>query len=857
MFNKKYLAATAFLLAAPTAYVAYANTTVFSLTDHVAGLSGVLDEAALQHPLQRAGGPTVTATDDGLLVSGRTESWHAMDLLRDFSGSPLQVGDTITLSGMIFDAPAGTEMILGGAESPWNWAANTSVEGTEGFTLSLTLTDDHLNDNQFVRFRVQTNGSGQNADFLISQLEVTRDGDAPAAVIPTAPVMPPAPVAPTAPDALYQGAGPGAAAIADVTFTPLFTVNFDEDTFADYLEAGAQMSGEVGTIAGTQAFRLANTTGDFTSGNGNYLNFVLPESIPAGTYVRISWDVWVPASENPDFVPGSMGPGINLNGQFGAGFAQPTNDQDSGRTIALDEWVTTTTEFMVSHELDAAAIDNIIFRFRTNDNVSQPSVLYLDNIVIETGGLADVVTPEWDLSLPSLQALFADHFLVGNIYPTTGIMNQFDTRAAFLHHFNSVTAENWHKPDFIAGPNARSTRPTADEFTFTQADSIMAWAIENDLNLVGHALFWHSQTPNWFFQDEAGQPLTRAQAIDNMHFYVSTLAEHWTANGMIDHIYSWDVFNEAVHSGGGTWSGDLDDWQAGDWRTQMRGNPATGGAGGQSGWWDAFANGYDAAAGEHPSDFIWYAFYFARQYFPNSVLYYNDYNEEIPAKRNAIGQMVEQINARWAEHPSYDGRLLIERIGMQSHYHLRGWTSNFDNVRPAIERFVATGAGVSITELDITITGFGGFTATEAEIPGLIAEQAEAFARLFGYYLEFADHIHRVTLWGLSDTQSWRAVGQPLLFDGQFEAKPAFHAIVDVANNWTSTTPVTAPVTDSQVLLREHVEALGATLTWEPTTRTATVTLDDVTAEFTIGVNAELVNGRSMVQLSQLADLFN
>ena len=586
------------------------------------------------------------------------------------------------------------------------------------------------------------------------------------------------------PDALYQGAGPGAMVLATAEFVPLFSVDFENDVLVENLSIGSQMTGGVTTINGAQAMRLENVTGDFTSGNGNFLNFHLPESIPANTYVRISWDVFVPSAENPDFVPGAMGPGISLNGQFGSAFAQPTNDQDSGRSIATDEWVNTTTEFMVSSELSGAAIHNIIFRFRANDNVAQPAVLYINNIVVYTGGTSLRADPEWDLSLPSLHELFAEHFLIGNIYSTTSQMDWYDTREGFLHHFNAVTAENWHKPDFIVGPNSRATRPTPDEFSFHTADRVLEWARDNDLSMVGHALFWHGQTPQWLFNGPTGAPATRAEAIDNMQFYVSTLAAHWTANGLIDHIYSWDVFNEAVASGGGTWRGIVQDWHSGDWRTQMRGNQATGGAGGQSGWWDAFANGFDADAGEHPSDFIWYAFYFARRYFPNAILYYNDYNEEIPAKRNAIAQMVEQINERWAAHPSYDGRLLIERIGMQSHYHLRGWTSNFNHVRPAIERFAATGAGISITELDITISGFGGFSATPEQIPGLLQEQADAFARLFGYYLEFSDYIHRVTFWGKADHQSWRAVGHPLLFDEFFTAKPAFHAIVDVVSNW-------------------------------------------------------------------------
>ena len=382
---------------------------------------------------------------------------------------------------------------------------------------------------------------------------------------------------------------------------------------------------------------------------------------------------------------------------------------------------------------------------------------------IPTADATEVATPAWDLTVPSLHEVFEPYFLIGNIYSTSSIMNQFDTRNAFLHHFNAVTAENWHKPDSIAGPNSRFTRPTAEQFDFTQADAVVDWAVENDLALTGHALVWHSQSPQWLFRSAVDVPLTRAEALENMEFYIRTLSEYWEQRGLRDRFYSWDVVNEAIASGGGTWRGD--------WRTQMRTD---------SGWWNAFANGYVADQGEHPSDFVFYAFYFARRYFPKSVLYYNDYNEEIPAKRNAIAQMVEHINQRWTQHREYDGRLLIEGIGMQGHYHLRGWRTNFNNVRAAIERYVATGAGVSVTELDITIGGYGSPPPDPADLPDLLEEQAAAFRQLFGYYREFADSIHRVSFWGMADSQSWRSPGQPLLFDALFNAKPAFEAILEV-----------------------------------------------------------------------------
>ena len=35
-----------------------------------------------------------------------------------------------------------------------------------------------------------------------------------------------------------------------------------------------------------------------------------------------------------------------------------------------------------------------------------------------------------------------------------------------------------------------------------------------------------------------------------------------------------------------------------------------------------------------------------------------------------------------------------------------------------------------------------------------------------------------VTFWGANDANSWRANGKPLLFDGNCQPKPAFHAVI-------------------------------------------------------------------------------
>ena len=60
-------------------------------------------------------------------------------------------------------------------------------------------------------------------------------------------------------------------------------------------------------------------------------------------------------------------------------------------------------------------------------------------------------------------------------------------------------------------------------------------------------------------------------------------------------------------------------------------------------------------------------------------------------------------------------------------------------------------------------------------------KQAEVYKKLFEIFNRHADVIDRVTFWGLSDTRSWRRNQQPLLFDGELNAKPAFDAVVEAS----------------------------------------------------------------------------
>ncbi|TDT40028.1 endo-1,4-beta-xylanase (glycosyl hydrolase family 10) [Streptomyces sp. BK208] len=202
--------------------------------------------------------------------------------------------------------------------------------------------------------------------------------------------------------------------------------------------------------------------------------------------------------------------------------------------------------------------------------------------------------------------------------------------------FNMVTAENEMKID--------ATEPQRGQFTFTSADRVYNWAVQNGKKVRGHTLAWHSQQPGWM-QSLSGSALRQAM-IDHI-------------NGVMAHykgkIAQWDVVNEAFADGS---SGARRDSNL-----QRTGN-----------------------------DWIEVAFRTARAADPSAKLCYNDYNVEnwTWAKTQAMYNMVKDFKQRGVP---------IDCVGFQSHFNSGSpYNSNF---RTTLQNFAALGVDVAITELDI------------------------------------------------------------------------------------------------------------------------------------------------------------
>jgi endo-1,4-beta-xylanase len=224
-------------------------------------------------------------------------------------------------------------------------------------------------------------------------------------------------------------------------------------------------------------------------------------------------------------------------------------------------------------------------------------------------------------------------------------------------------------------------------------------------------------------------------------------------------------------------------------------------------YWDVVNEAFDDSTGGRRqsnlqatgNDWIEVAFRTARAADPAAKLCYNDYNIDnwTWAKTQGVYTMVKDFKARGVP---------IDCVGFQGHFN-SGSAYNA-NYRTTLASFAALGVDVAITELDVE----GASATTYAAI----VNDCLAVARCVG-----------ITVWGVRDTDSWRASATPLLFDGSGNKKPAYTAVLNALNAGGGTLPTaTRTATTGSTLptaTRTRTATVGGTFPTATRTRTATV----------------------------------
>ncbi len=440
-------------------------------------------------------------------------------------------------------------------------------------------------------------------------------------------------------------------------------------------------------------------------------------------------------------------------------------------------------------------------------------MVFLAVVAVASGAFAQQVsetetTPE--KTTASLKEAFQGAFKVGtavNRSVTTGRgfrRSDEDVQAdikTVKQQFNHLVAENDMKWQMI------HPRPGSDGYDFTAADALVEFAQQNNMELAGHTLVWHSQTPNWVFEgthqpdpqapsppdvaperqgpppgpppgfgpppgaappgggppaggspgggppggfgrfrgfDLKGPRASREELLERMREHIFTVVGRYKGK-----VKVWDVVNEAIADNGDE---------------MLRRSP-----------WSVIIG----------PDFIAKAFEYAHEADPDAILRYNDYGLENPEKRAKLIKLVKRLQEQ---------KVPISAIGSQAHLNV---TISYESMDQTLTELASLGLPIHITELDVNSAvggqrGFGAdINANAGTTEGGLVEAADkrladAYAGIFRAFMKHRDKVDVVTFWGINDAVSWRARGTPLLFDGRNQPKPAFQAVLETA---TATKP--------------------------------------------------------------------
>ncbi|PYG01682.1 endo-1,4-beta-xylanase [Georgenia satyanarayanai] len=461
---------------------------------------------------------------------------------------------------------------------------------------------------------------------------------------------------------------------------------------------------------GAQAALVAGRTSQ-----GDGIGLDLTGRVETGTTYEVTAWVKMAAGEDTDDIWLSM--------------QRTTDGADAFDTVAQVPGVTSSDWTEVTATFTMPAADSARIYFETSYNTGGDGDFLVDDVTIraqDSTGIEDL-TPLQD-TVPFPVGVAIDR------RETLGDSADLTTR-----HFTQVTGENHMKPEAWYD----------DEGTFRmhpEAAAIMDFAQAEDLDVYGHVLVWHSQTPAWFFQDEGGEPLTTSEADqavlrERMREHIFSIAEtmsdeYGLFGSATNPLNAWDVVNEVVSD-----SGEFSDG--------LR----------RSEWYRILGEEFIDLAFEY-ADEAFNDVYAAPGTDRPVTLFINDYNTEQSGKQTRYYDLVHRL---------VDRDVPIDGVGHQFHVNL---AMPVQALEDAIVRFQDTGLVQVVTELDVTT----GTPVTQA----LLVEQGYYYRDAFRVFREYAEDLYSVTVWGLIDTRSWRNDnGAPLLFDGTLTAKPAYYGAVD------------------------------------------------------------------------------
>lgn len=464
------------------------------------------------------------------------------------------------------------------------------------------------------------------------------------------------------------------------------------------------------------------------------------------------------------------------------------------KTLTVGEWTKFTGTFNVPKTADQVVIRII----EQGTNYGQGDCV--KGAYCVTGVTMKKITrpkPEIEKDIPDWKASVTKSLGNDSIAGTAIMLSEItdDTLMELVEkHFNAVTFGNELKPDALFNYQLDPTIKTktitfdgaelevpvvnenGDSLDFSRADAmadkILEWNKthpDQKIRIRGHVLVWHSQTQEWFFHEnyDITKPYVDKKTMNRrLEWFISGVFDHYfgeAANRKYDGLfYGWDVVNEAVI--GNTYR--TDKVSAAESLDEIR-------HGNNSSWWHVYES----------NEFIINAFKYANKYAPKNVeLYYNDFGETDNTKCEGIVKLINDVK-------SAEGTRL-DAFGMQAHYNVDGFSAA--QFKSVAKKYAAAAGKVQLTELDFKASStYDGTAATkESEYTKMAYCHKNLYEAIKALKAE-GTTVSGITVWGVIEPNSWLhsqsnvgggASGSaqcPLLFDGNYKAKPAYWAYVD------------------------------------------------------------------------------
>ena len=468
----------------------------------------------------------------------------------------------------------------------------------------------------------------------------------------------------------------------------------------------------------------------------------------------------------------------------------------SAQVLEAGKW----TKFEGTYKIPSGA-KKVVIRILEQGDWQEPGSCIMGKYYVANVSMKKITKPKPEIQkdIPDWKTSVTESLGPDSIAGTAIMSSEIsdDTLMALVEkHFNAMTFGNELKPDALFNyqldPQVKTTtikfdgadlevpvvNDNGDSLDFSRADAmadkILEWneAHPNQkIRIRGHVLVWHSQTQEWFFHEnyDITKPYVDKETMNRrLEWFISSVFDHYfgeAANEKYDGLfYGWDVVNEAVI--GNTYR--TDKVSAAESLSEIR-------HGNNSSWWHVYES----------NEFIINAFKYANKYAPKNVeLYYNDFGETDNTKCEGIVKLINDVKSAKGTR--------LDAFGMQAHYNVDGFSAA--QFKSVAKKYAQAAGKVQLTELDFkaSSTYDGTAAAKESEYTKMAYCHKNLYEAIKALKAE-GTNVSGLTVWGVIEPNSWLhsqsnvgggANGSaqcPLLFDGNYKAKPAYWAYVNAS----------------------------------------------------------------------------